>query len=258
MTTPSEDPATAAGASGPGATPGGTDYPGATPGGTDHPGATPGGTDHPGTALGGTDRSGTAPGGTDVPTAGGTSVGRGVPGLGGSRGSSVPPGPGGVPSLPSQAGTPPAPTVVVGSYADYALAQQAVDHLSDNKFPVERTAIIGTDLRLVENVLGRLTTARAAGAGLASGAWFGLLIGLLLGIFSNSNWFAVIFVCLLIGAVWGAVFGAIAHAATGGRRDFASRSSLQAGQYAVVTDPEVADQARQMLIQLNWRASGAQ
>jgi len=173
--------------------------------------------------------------------------------------AAVPPGPAGVPTLPAQTpGAPAAPAVVVGTYPAYAMAQQAVDLLSDNKFPVERTAIIGTDLRLVENVLGRLTTARAAGAGLASGAWFGLLIGLLLGIFSNSNWFAVIFVCLLIGAVWGAVFGAIAHAATGGRRDFASRSSLQAGQYAVTTDPEVADQARQLLVQLNWRASGAE
>jgi hypothetical protein len=200
-----------------------------------------------------------ASGGVTPPAASGGLVPPGVPGAG-SR-SSVPAGPGGVPTLPSQTagfGATPAATVVVGSYADYALAQQAVDHLSDNKFPVERTAIIGTDLRLVENVLGRLTTARAAGAGLASGAWFGILIGLLLGIFSNSNWFAVIFVCLLIGALWGAVFGAIAHAATGGRRDFASRSSLQAGQYAVTTDPEVADQARSLLVQLNWNASGAQ
>ena len=172
----------------------------------------------------------------------------------------VPPGPSGVPSLPAQTpvGAGALPTVVVGTYPDYALAQQAVDHLSDNKFPVERTAIIGTDLRLVENVLGRLTTLRAAGAGAASGAWFGLFIGLLFGLFSNSNWFAVVFAGLLIGAAWGAIFGAIAHAATGGRRDFASRSSLQAGQYAVVTDPEVADQARQLLIQLNWRAAGAE
>jgi hypothetical protein len=177
-----------------------------------------------------------------------------------ARAGSLPTGPAGVPGLPSR--TPgvatATPTVVVGSYAEYTLAQQAVDYLSDNQFPVERTAIIGTDLRLVENVLGRLTTMRAAGAGAASGGWFGLLIGLLLGIFSNSNWFSVIFVCLLIGAAWGAVFGAIAHAATGGRRDFTSRSSLQAGQYAVTADPEVAEQARQLLVQINWRASGAQ
>nr|WP_221381252.1 general stress protein [Actinoplanes polyasparticus] len=171
----------------------------------------------------------------------------------------IPPGPGGVPSLPAQtqaAGG--SPTVVVGTYPGYAQAQKAVDTLSDNKFPVERTAIIGTDLRLVENVLGRVTVARAALAGAASGAWFGLFVGLLFGLFSDSSWFAVILVCLLIGAAWGAVFGAIAHAATGGRRDFASRSSIQAGNYAVVTDPEVADQARSLLVSLNWQASGAQ
>ncbi|MEV6846245.1 general stress protein [Actinoplanes sp. NPDC051411] len=218
--------------------------------------------DSPATPGGATVPPSTGPGAPAPAGPGGTpTTGLGVPSPAGSAASSVPPGPAGVPSLPSQTGgaaVPPTATVVVGSYADYALAQQAVDHLSDNKFPVERTAIIGTDLRLVENVLGRLTTARAAGAGLASGAWFGLLIGLLLGIFSNSNWFAVIFVCLLIGAAWGAIFGAIAHAATGGRRDFASRSSLQAGQYAVTTDPEVADQARSLLVQLNWNASGAE
>ncbi|GIF26931.1 hypothetical protein BJ973_003572 [Actinoplanes tereljensis] len=174
--------------------------------------------------------------------------------------TAIPPGPAGaVPSVPAQAPAGPGvPTEVVGTYPDYAMAQQAVDHLSDNKFPVERTAIIGTDLRLVENVLGRLTTGRAALAGAASGAWFGLFIGLLFGLFSDSGWFGVILVCLLIGAAWGAIFGAIAHAATGGRRDFASRSSLVAGQYAVTSESEVADQARQLLIQLNWRASGAQ
>jgi hypothetical protein len=148
--------------------------------------------------------------------------------------------------------------VQVGSYDDYQQAQRAVDFLSDEKFPVENVTIIGSDLRMIERVTGRLTWGRAVGAGAASGAWFGLFVGLLFGLFSNRSWFAVILVCLLIGAAWGAVFGAIAHAATGGRRDFASRSSIQAGQYAVVTDPEVADQARSLLVQLNWQASGAQ
>jgi hypothetical protein len=172
----------------------------------------------------------------------------------------VPPGPAGVPAFPSAA---PAagltgPTVSVATYPDYASAQRAVDYLSDNKFPVERTAIVGTDLRLVENVLGRLTTARAALAGAASGAWFGLFIGLLFGLFSESGWLQVLLVCILIGAVWGAIFGAIAHAATGGRRDFASRSSLAASQYAVTVDAEVSEEARQLLTRLNWQTSGAQ
>lgn len=175
--------------------------------------------------------------------------------------AAVPPGPTGTaPSLPPQTpiGAPAAgPTVSVASYPDYASAQRAVDYLSDNKFPVERTSIVGTDLRLVENVLGRLTVGRAALAGAASGAWFGLFIGLLLGIFSNVNWFGVIIATLLIGAVWGAIFGAIAQAATGGRRDFSSRSSLQAAQYAVIAEAEVAEEARALLTRLNWNDSGA-
>ncbi|WP_407651526.1 general stress protein [Actinoplanes sandaracinus] len=177
-------------------------------------------------------------------------------------GAAVPPGPAGaVPALPAQTtgtGMGSGPTVVVGTYPDYALAQQAVDHLSDNRFPVQRTSIVGTDLRLVENVLGRLTTARAALAGAASGAWFGLLIGLFFGIFSDSSWIAVLLTTVIIGAIWGAIFGAIAHAATGGRRDFTSRSSLQAATYEVHADTEVADEARTLLISLNWQASGAQ
>lgn len=171
----------------------------------------------------------------------------------------IPPGPAGVPAYPAQtqgAGVA-GPTVSVTTYPDYASAQRAVDYLSDQKFPVEKTAIVGTDLRLVENVLGRLTTARAALAGAASGAWFGLFIGLLFGIFSNSGWLGVLLVCILIGAVWGAIFGAIAHAMTGGRRDFASRSSLQASQYAVTVTADAADEARALLTRLNWQTSGA-
>jgi hypothetical protein len=143
----------------------------------------------------------------------------------------------------------------VATFPDYASAQQAVDYLSDEKFPVERTAIVGTNLRLVENVLGRMTTGRAAGAGAASGAWFGLFIGLLFGIFSSANWFGVIIAAILIGAAWGAIFGATAHAMTRGQRDFTSRSSLQAGEYAVNVEAEFVEQARQLLTRLNWRTA---
>ncbi|MEH1128300.1 general stress protein [Micromonospora sp. CPCC 206061] len=169
----------------------------------------------------------------------------------------IPPSPSGFPATPDRAGPEDAirPTVSVATYADYASAQRAVDYLSDNEFPVERTAIVGTDLRLVENVLGRLTTWRAALAGAASGAWFGLFIGLLFGLFSTSSWVGVILAGLLIGAFWGAVFGGVAHALTGGRRDFTSASSLQASQYAIMVDAEHSDQARQLLTRMTWQAA---
>jgi hypothetical protein len=121
-----------------------------------------------------------------------------------------------------------------------------VDHLADNRFPVEHSAIVGTDLTLVETVLGRMTTGRAALVGAGTGAWFGLFIGLLFGIFTVGNWLAVILVGLVVGAIWGAVFGAVAHGMTGGRRDFTSASSLRAGRRGR-PGRRLADQARQLL-----------
>jgi len=173
----------------------------------------------------------------------------GMPGMPGS-GSKLPPGPAGRPSMPISGDGGPStgrPMVTVATYPEYVSAQQAVDFLSDNNFPVERSAIIGTNLALVETVLGRMTTGRSALAGAASGAWFGLFIGLLFGIFNIANWLWVVITAVVIGAIWGAIFGAIAHAMTGGRRDFSSAASLRAGEYAVTVDQDFAEHAQQQL-----------
>jgi hypothetical protein len=137
--------------------------------------------------------------------------------------------------------------VTIATYEDYASAQNAVDHLSDNGYPVEQVSIVGTDVRLVESVLGRMTTARAAGTGAVTGAWFGLFIGLLLTIFTASAWWAVFLFAIVIGALWGAIFGGVAHAMTGGRRDFTSVSSLVASRYAVTVPADLAERARELL-----------
>jgi hypothetical protein len=159
-----------------------------------------------------------------------------------------------VPKIPPAADAPPSgPTTTIATYDTYAAAQRAVDHLSDNSFPIEHVSIVGTDLRLVENVLGRLTIARSTGAGALSGAWFGLFIGLLLSIFASTGWLGVILAGLLIGAAWGAIFGAVAHALTRGRRDFTSTSRLEAAQYAVLVSVEHAEAARTLLTRLTWR-----
>lgn len=142
------------------------------------------------------------------------------------------------------------PTVTVASYPDYPSAQHAVDHLSDNGFPVRRLAIVGTGLRMVERVTGRITVGRAALSGAATGAWIGLLIGLLLGIFANEGWWWVIITAVALGIVWGTAFGAVAHALSGGRRDFSSVSGLQASSYAIEVESERADEALRLLDRL--------
>ncbi|RGC67350.1 hypothetical protein C5N14_18530 [Micromonospora sp. MW-13] len=175
-------------------------------------------------------------------------------------GNNLPSGPAGRPVPPGGDGHGPpaeAPTVTIGSYPDYPSAQRVVDYLADNRFPVQRTAIVGTNLTLVETVLGRMTTGRAALVGAGTGAWFGLFIGLLFGIFTAGSWVAVILVGLVIGAIWGAVFGAVAHAMTGGQRDFTSASSLRASQYAVTVDADQAEQAQQLLARMHLTPAGA-
>jgi len=87
----------------------------------------------------------------------------------------------------------PRPTgLTIGTYDTYREAQRAVDYLSDEKFPVEHTTIVGNNLRQVEKITGRLSWGRALTAGLASGAWFGLFVGLLLGLFTTGNWLAAL------------------------------------------------------------------
>ncbi|MDZ4267183.1 MAG: general stress protein [Mycobacterium sp.] len=138
----------------------------------------------------------------------------------------------------------PAARQVIASFDNYADAQRLVDRMSDDGFPVEHVRIIGDGLRTIEDVTGRMTKSRAAFAGAASGAWFGLFIGLLLTIFTvGPVWIVTMLIALVIGAFWGAVFGFVAHLATGGERDFASVKSLVAQRYDVCVSAEYAAEA---------------
>lgn len=149
--------------------------------------------------------------------------------------------------------SPPTGRHSLGEFPQYAQAQSLVDRLSDEGFPVENVAIVGSRLKSVEQVTGRLTTGRASVVGGTSGAWFGLFLGLFFGLFASSG---TAFVLLLIyGVVGGALFGgaaaAVQHAATGGRRDFASVQGLVASSYEVLVDQTHAEQAEQ--ITARWR-----
>ena len=139
----------------------------------------------------------------------------------------------------------------IASFDDYADAQRAVDRLSDEGFPVERVSIVGTGLRYVEQVTGRLTTGRAALIGATQGAALGALFGLVFGlIFTIDPDPAILFLVLyglVAGAIFGALLGAITQAATGGTRDFASVAGMQADRYEVMVDDDVADRAARIL-----------
>jgi hypothetical protein len=143
---------------------------------------------------------------------------------------------------------------LVASFPTYDQAQRAVDYLADEKFPVERVAIVGEGLRLVEQITGRRTWGKTILNGLLGGGFIGLVLGWLLGWFSLVNPLISAMSMALWGFVLGAVSGVFAgvfsYAAIGGRRDFTSVGTMQATQYNVLVDADVADAAQRLLARL--------
>jgi hypothetical protein len=143
------------------------------------------------------------------------------------------------------------------SLASYGEAERAVEYLAKHDFPVERVAIVGVDVRLVEQIVGRTNYGTAALHGAGSGALTGVLIGWIFGLLT---WIHPLIAALTL-AVYGLVFGAIVGALTGlgmyalrrGRRDFESIEVWQPQRYELVADAEVADEARALLTE---RGSG--
>ena len=65
----------------------------------------------------------------------------------------------------------------VASFPSYQAAEEAVDVLSDQGFPVQRVAIVGRDLHTVEQSTGRMGYAKAALRGAVQGALLGCCSG---------------------------------------------------------------------------------
>jgi len=138
----------------------------------------------------------------------------------------------------------------LGVYDDYADAQRAVDHLSDKGFPVENCMIVGTDLKQVERVTGRLTTGRVALGGALSGLWLGLFVGLIFSLFGTGETFSIIVSTGLFGVLFGVIWALVGYAATKGRRDFTSIQQVVATRYEVLVEHKYLAEGRALLSDL--------
>ena len=132
----------------------------------------------------------------------------------------------------------------VASFATYPEAQRAVDALSDQGFPVQHLAIIGTDLRQVERITGRMSWGRAAMSGAMSGLWIGVFFGLIISVAGSNGPRLSFWVCVLLGVLWGIVFQLFSYALTRGRRDFTSISQVVASRYSIIAAQEVHEAAQ--------------
>ena len=142
---------------------------------------------------------------------------------------------------------PSGPQTSLGAYDSYEEAQSVVDYLADQDFEVEKTQIIGTDLRMVEQITGKLTWPRALLAGAAGGAWLGLLIGLLMSILSTVSFGRAIAWGLSWGLLFGLGYAVIGYGVIRGQRDFTSRSAIVPSQFEVLVAAEHSGHARAVL-----------
>jgi len=136
---------------------------------------------------------------------------------------------------------------VIGEYETYPEAAAIVDRLGRAEFDVSQVSIVGSDLKMVERVVRRLSWGRAALEGILSGAWLGLFLALLLTLFEPTiNW-GLFGAAVLIGAGFGMLFRLASYAISRRSRDFESTSQVIASGYQVIVGPDNAEAARMAL-----------
>ena len=140
----------------------------------------------------------------------------------------------------------------LGVHDTYEEAQKAVDYLSDHEFPVQDVLIVGTDLKQLERVTGRLTTGRVIGAGALSGMWLGLFVGMIFALFDPSGFNLLnVLATVVFGALFGAVWASVGYRLTRGQRDFTSVSQVVANKYEVLCEHKHAQRGRELLQEMD-------
>lgn len=137
---------------------------------------------------------------------------------------------------------------VVASYSSYERAQESVDRLARNEgFSVKSISIVGSDLKSVERVTGRMNTGKAALNGALSGLFLGMFFGATMMLFMPDVYLVTLLGVLLLATVFGAVWGMIVYAISPNKREFASMMQLTATKYDVIVPHGLAAEARQIL-----------
>ena len=151
----------------------------------------------------------------------------------------------------------------VGIYDTHEQAQEAVQALSREGFPMDHVSIIGKELEAEEKVNGYYTWKDPAKSGAGIGAFWGALFGIMVGVgFFSLPGVGGIFVAgslasallggmegALFGTMAGGLFGALAGLGIGKDKVLKYHEILKAGKYLVVAHgtKEEVERAKQIL-----------
>jgi len=141
---------------------------------------------------------------------------------------------------------------VIGEFTQYAEATAFVEGLLAKDFPAGMIAIVGSDLRSVERVRGKLSYARIALGGATTGAWIGLLFGILFGTgatdpnaaaagASSMTGLGSVGASVVIAAGIGMLINVIRFSVSKNKRGFISQSNVVASKYQVQVPGNLAD-----------------
>ena len=139
---------------------------------------------------------------------------------------------------------------VIADFTQYPEAVAFVEKLVRNNFPAGLIAIVGSDLRSVERVRGRMSYARVALSGAITGSWMGLIYAFLFGpaidtanVTSTAN--GALGSSIVIGAGIGMLFQVVRFSLSRNKRGFLSQSSMVAAKYQVQVPASMISQANE-------------
>lgn len=125
---------------------------------------------------------------------------------------------------------------VVGQFKNYREAVKTVEQLVENGFPAPLISIIGSDLKTVETLKGKLGYGRVALSGAVTGSWVGLFFGLLFGATSTTEQVIITNLSsgIVIGAGVGMLLNVIRFSLAKNKRTFISAQAVVAKKYDVI------------------------
>ena len=136
---------------------------------------------------------------------------------------------------------------VVGEFTNYLDAVALVDRIVGGGFAANLVAIIGSDLKSVERVRGRLTYGRVAMNGALNGAWLGLFVGLIFASATSAAGAAnEVVAAAVLGAGIGMIWGVVRMSMRGSRRQFISGSVIIAASYQVIVPNGMGGRAAEL------------
>ncbi|WP_084502698.1 general stress protein [Microbacterium indicum] len=135
----------------------------------------------------------------------------------------------------------------VATYKQYEGAQRAVSLLISKEIPASDIAIVGSALRSVEKITGRLGWAQAAWQGALNGVLLGLLVSAFAFIWVPTPTFAMVGGLLLLGVAVGMLMRVLSYSLVRRRRDYASVQMVMADHYEVAVSRSHVTEARRLL-----------